>query len=452
MSVAKNSVTTFCVIAVLGLSGCQSLSFFNFSNRPVALSPEAGLRHEITSHDFEVEPDQNVVGTVFSVETRDNDTLPDIARHFGLGYNDITRANPVVSAWTPRPNSKVILPLKFILPDGPRKGIVLNLANMRLFYYPKRELGKVLTFPVGIGRDGWNTPMGLTSVAVKTPNPVWHVPSSIHKEHAQKGHILPAAVRAGPDNPLGQYAMRLAIGSYLIHGTNKPFGIGMQISHGCVQMYPEDIEVLFHKVSVGTPVRIIHQPYLLAWHNNDIYLEANEPIGKWFLGMPRLKKQTIKDLRKLSKLYHVSVDWDKVNSILDRADGIPTPVSVNSPDISQIAKTAPPVARPARLHGQPVVQTLTDSDWAMLVATFKSEDDAQKLAAMLNHQGPPIPARKVAVNNVYQVVAGPFGSKKEAQEVASRIHFDFEIDTKLLPPVRSSRGLATGGEGSLVSN
>lgn len=417
------------------LSGCQTLSgYFEASKSPVSQAPQVQLQSDIDKHEFDLASDQALIGGLAAVETRENDTLPDVARHFGLGYNDITAANTGVSAWTPRPNSKVLLPLQFILPDAPHKGIVLNVANMRMFYYPKKERNKVYTYPVGIGRDGWNTPMGTTSIAVKTPNPDWHVPPSIHREHAEKGHILPSVVRSGPDNPLGYYAMRLAIGSYLIHGTNKPFGIGMQISHGCVQMYPEDIEVLFKKVPVGTSVKIVHDPYLTAWHDNMLYLEANEPLEKWLNNKRQLKKQVSKELTKLAKQHNVTVDWDKVDKVIDRADGIPTPVMVNSLDVAELSKEAVQLAHPEKLYGQPATETLTDNDWAMLVATFDNENDAQKLAAMLNHQGPPIPARKVEVNKAYQVVAGPFKSKKQAKEVASRIRFDFEIEAKLLKP------------------
>ncbi len=419
--------------SLLVLSGCQTLDMFKFGRKPTEQQPS--MLSSITTHEFNALVGEEMVGDLAAVETTENDTLPDIARHFGLGYNDITNANRIIPPWTPTAHSRVILPLQFILPDAPRKGIVLNLANMRMFYYPKSEQGKVYTYPVGIGRDGWNTPMGVTSIAVKTPNPVWHVPPSIHKEHAERGHFLPSAVRSGPDNPLGEYAMRLAIGSYLIHGTNKPYGIGMQISHGCVQMYPEDVEVLFGKTSVGTQVRIINQPYLTAWHDNMLYLEANEPIGNLQFGSSRLKKEVLRDLRKISKKNHVSVDWAKVDSVIQRADGIPTPVLVNSADISRIVKSVNAVPHPGKLYGQPVVQTLTDSDWAMLVATFSSEKEAQEMAAMLNHQGPPIPSRKVQVGNAYQVVSGPFKSKKEASAVASRIRFDFEIEAKLLKPM-----------------
>lgn len=436
MLIVKKLTLLICLLGLVSLlSGCQTLTrYFSDGEPPVMEAPKIQLQTDIDKHEYDLVGDQAMVGEIASVETRENDTLPDVARNFGLGYNDITAANAGVSAWTPRANSRVILPLQFILPDAPRKGIVLNVANMRLFYYPKKEKNKVYTYPVGIGRDGWNTPMGTTSIAVKTPNPEWHVPSSIHREHAEKGHILPSVVRSGPDNPLGFYAMRLAIGSYLIHGTNKPFGIGMQISHGCVQMYPEDIEVLFKKVPVGTPVKIVHDPYLTAWDNDMLYLEANEPLEKWLNNKRQLKKQVSKELTKLAKQHNATVDWDKVDKVIDRADGIPTPVLVNSPDVADISKAAVQLSHPTKLYGQPEMVALTDNAWAMLVATFDNANDAQKLAAMLNHQGPPIPSRKVEVNNAYQVVAGPFKNQKQAKEAASRIRFDFEIEAKLLKP------------------
>ncbi|MDD5323541.1 MAG: L,D-transpeptidase family protein, partial [Methylococcales bacterium] len=326
------------------------------------------------------------------------------------------------------------LPLQFILPDATHKGIILNLANMRLFYYPKQQPGKVFTYPVGIGRQGWNTPMGLTSIVAKKANPSWVVPESIHQEHAQKGDSLPKVVAAGPDNPLGLYAMRLGFPRYLIHGTNKPYGIGMQISHGCVQLYPEDIKVLFKKASVGMPVRIIHQPYLTAWDQGMLYLEANEPLSKWAHDKSRLKKQLVKQLRHISAKKNVSIDWKKVDRIIQRSDGIPAPILTHSPDLAEIAANAVQLEHPEQLYQQPVVGELKDSDWSILVASFDNEIEAQQLATMLNHQGPIIPARKIEKNNAYQVIAGPFKNKKEVNAVAKRIRMDFEIDVEPLKP------------------
>ncbi|MGR8941628.1 MAG: L,D-transpeptidase family protein, partial [Gammaproteobacteria bacterium] len=380
------------LIAVFGslLTGCQTLSgWFPSEESPVAITPEQPQAiHDIASHEFELAPDQGMVGTLAAIDTREGDTLSDIARHFGLGFNDITLANADIRPWTPEPGSRVLLPLQFILPEAPQKDIVLNLANMRLFYYPKKERGRLYTYPVGVGRQGWSSPIGTTNIISKQANPVWHVPPSIQREHAEKGDTLPSVVRSGPDNPLGYYAMRLGFPSYLIHGTNKPYGIGMQISHGCIQLYPEDIEVLFKKVNVGAKVRIVHQPFLAAWQQDMLYIEAHEPLDKWAASKTKLKKQFLKKLKALAKKKGAEVDWERAERVMQRADGIPTPVLKNSPELAALSEQATPVAHPTRLYGQPEVAELKDGDWAMRVATYRTETEAEQLAAMLNHQGP----------------------------------------------------------------
>lgn len=420
-------------------SGCQHLAFFPDAREDLTpIEDEQQKPHPqaktIEPHEFQLTDGQNMVGTIAAVNTSENDTLSDIARHFGLGFNDISRANPTITPWTPKPGSRIILPLQFILPDSPHKGIVLNLANMRLFYYPKQQPNTVFTYPVGIGRQGWNTPMGLTSIVAKKANPTWVVPESIHQEHAEKGDSLPSVVPAGPNNPLGLFAMRLGFPRYLMHGTNKPYGIGMQVSHGCVQLYPEDIEVLFKKASVGMPVRIIHQPYLTAWHEDMLYLEANEPLQKWEHDKSQLKKQLLKQLHLISSKKKVAIDWEKVDRIVQRSDGIPTPILVQSPDETEILAKAVQLKHPEQLYQQPVVPELKDSDWSIMVASFDNEVEAQELATMLTHQGPIIPARKIQKDNTYRVVAGPFKNKKEAKAAAKRIKMDFEINVEPLKP------------------
>jgi L,D-transpeptidase ErfK/SrfK len=429
-------VTSLLSLTAVHLTGCQSFSGL-FPDKPETAIPVATpIEHKtIASHEFNLSKDQGIVGAMAAVNTRENDTLSDIARHYGLGYNDITIANPSIEPWTPKADSRVLLPLRFIVPDAPRKGIVLNLANMRMFYYPKKQPNKVFTYPVGIGRQGWSTPMGLTHIADKKANPTWSVPESIQREHAEKGAPLPKFVRSGPDNPLGYYAMRLGFSGYLIHGTNKPYGIGMQVSHGCVQLYPEDIKDLFAKAYVGMDVRITHQPYLTAWDANKmLYLEAHEPLDKWIRNKPQLQKKLLSKLRQISTKSKVNIDWKKVDRILARSDGIPTPILANSPDVVEISKNAMQMAHPGRLFEQPIIGELKDSDWSILVATFDDETKAQEMAAMLNHQGPTIPARKVKKNESYQVIAGPFKNKSEVKAVAKRIRIDFEMSVEPLEP------------------
>lgn len=420
------------MILSLLLSGCQMLQLSSEDEQPPIVWPSK--IDSIASHEFPLGAEQSIVGTLASIDSRENDTLSDIARHYGLGYNDIAIANAELDPWTLPNQQKVLLPLRFIVPDAPRKGIVLNLANMRMFYYPKTQPNTLLTYPVGIGRQGWNTPLGLTQIAAKKTNPAWTVPQSIHREHRELGDPLPSVIQAGPDNPLGSYAMPLGINGYLIHGTNKPYGIGMQVSHGCVQLYPEDIETLFNKVEVGTPVRIVHQPYLSAWDNDMLYLEAHQPLEKWGKQTKQLQKDVRNNLKKIAAEKNAEVDWDKVDRILKRADGIPTPVLAQSADLPELAADAVQLQHPEQLYGQPVAEQLTDGDWAILAASFPSETDAQKLAAMLNHQGPPIPARKIAKDGSYQVLAGPFKNKKEVKTAAKRIKQNFDMDVTTLEP------------------
>jgi L,D-transpeptidase ErfK/SrfK len=177
----------------------------------------------------------------------------------------------------------VVLPTRFLLPDAPREGIVLNIAAKRLFYYPPAVDGEprvVETYPIGVGREDWATPTGATTVVARTRDPVWFVPASIRKEHEEMGDPLPAQVPPGPDNPLGSRVLQLGLPGYLIHGTNKPAGVGMRVSHGCVRLYPEDIEVLYDQVPVGTPVAIVNQPMLLGRSGNDLLLEAHTPLAE----------------------------------------------------------------------------------------------------------------------------------------------------------------------------
>lgn len=226
------------------------------------------------------DPGSDVVGHNMVVYSRSEDTLLDIARQFDLGYRDITDANPEVDAWLPGENTRVVLPTRYILPEGPREGIVINIAEMRLFYYPKTargELPQVVTHPIGIGREGWATPLGKAKITQKVKDPSWTPPESIRQEHLEKGDPLPRVVPAGPDNPLGAYAMRLSMPGYLLHGTNKPYGVGLRVSHGCIRLFPEDIESLFHMTPSSTSVDIVYQPHKAGMRNGQLYLEAHRP-------------------------------------------------------------------------------------------------------------------------------------------------------------------------------
>jgi len=413
------------------LAGCKNLPFVGKNEAMNEISlPTPDLDKSLTGHEFLLKTGQQVIGQLLVVETEEGDTLPDIARNFGLGHNAIVLANPEVEKWLPPPQTKVLLPLRFILPAVARQGIVLNLANTRLFYFPEKNRQRVITYPAGIGRDGWDTPMGLTKVISKVKNPTWTVPVSIAREHAAKGDILPKVVPAGADNPLGQYALKLSKSGYLIHGTNKPYGVGMQISHGCLNLYPEDISALFDITAVGTQVMIIDKPYLVAWEEGTLFLEAHPPLDK----TKDFKKPLIAEIKQLVKKHKTPVDWLKVTQVLAAANGVPTPISVHSASFADLVANAKLIDHPAKLYGQPEPQPLTEQDWQIVVERFTDEKSARTLAAVLNHQGPMIPAQVVQQGEIYQVIAGPFHSKKESLKMLKRLEIELELKGTLNPP------------------
>lgn len=308
------------------------------------------LRAEI----YELPPEgYDVVGAIATVTTRQEDTLVDIARRHGLGYHDIVRANPDVNVWVPGEGTEVVLPTRFVLPPGPRRGIVLNLAEYRLYYYPKPVDGEpayVMTYPISIGRMDWETPLGATSVVSKVKNPSWYPPQSVRDEHAADGRPLPRIVPPGPENPLGKYAMRLGIPGYLIHSTNRPAGVGMRVTHGCIRMFPEDIEYLFPSVDVNTPVRIINAPVKIGWFGDELVMEVHPvleaavsegeeelvaadidvDIADEATDGSEVSAQPKDPLTYVTEQFIAvtsnragALDWDEVELLIERSDGIP---------------------------------------------------------------------------------------------------------------------------------
>jgi L,D-transpeptidase ErfK/SrfK len=240
--------------------------------KPEALPP-------LATHEFPFDPKTTtVVGTLQVTHSRREDTLADIARRFNLGYDEVVRANPDVDPWLPGEGTRIVLPTQFVLPEAPAEGIVVNIAALRMFYFPKPkkkdEPRVVMTFPIGIGKVGWATPVGTTKIASKREKPLWTPPPSVRKEHEEAGDPLPAQVPPGPDNPLGLYAMNLGWPSYLIHGTNKPPGVGMRASHGCIRLYPEDIAKVFPEIPVGMKVTVVNQPLLYRWQGDSLYVQS----------------------------------------------------------------------------------------------------------------------------------------------------------------------------------
>jgi L,D-transpeptidase ErfK/SrfK len=289
-------------------------------------------------------PDQSVVGEDQTVTTVYEDTLYDLARKYSLGSEEVIRVNPGLDPWIPGADRQVIIPGRHILPPGPREGIVVNLPEHRLYYYPKAQRGQphqVISYPVSIGKMDWHTPLGLTHVISKEKNPVWFPPESVRKEHAEAGEPLPARVPAGPDNPLGLFAMRLAAGngSYMIHGTNNPIAVGLPVTHGCIRMYPEDVEQLFPMIPVGTPVRIVNEPVKVAWVDGELLLEAHPPVDSEGQSFEPDVDQFADLLRAAVGDSTVAIHWDYAREVLHKADGVLAVVGLEA-DTSDLTPTS----------------------------------------------------------------------------------------------------------------
>jgi L,D-transpeptidase ErfK/SrfK len=271
--------------------------------------------------------DDTVIGQDQTFVTVYEDTLYALAAKFSLGSEELIRVNPGVDPWLPGAGKQIIVPGRHILPPGPREGIIVNLPEHRLYYYPKPKRGgpiEVITYPVSIGKMDWRTPLGLTRVIQKQKDPTWFPPESVRKEHAEAGDPLPPKVGPGPDNPLGAYAMRLAAGdgTYLIHGTNNPIAVGLAVTHGCIRMYPDDVAALFPLIPVGTPVRLINEPVKVAWIDGELLLEAHPPVdaqGQSF-------EPEINEFSELLKAAvgdtTVAIHWDYAREVLQTANGV----------------------------------------------------------------------------------------------------------------------------------
>jgi L,D-transpeptidase ErfK/SrfK len=321
------------------------LSFWGFA--PVASAAEYWLG-----------PDDEVFGEVEVIAARYEDTFVSLARTHNVGYESLRRANPSVDPWLPGEGTKVVIPTQFVLPRAPRRGIVVNVAELRLYYFPADSAAspegipagsrRIVTHPISIGKMDWSTPLGTTSITSKVVNPSWTPPQSIREEHAARNDILPRVVPAGPDNPLGKHALRLGLPGYLIHGTNKPSGVGMRVTHGCIRMFPEDIEALYQTVPAGTSVTIVNQPYKLGWTADGLYLEAHPHLAK----APPSDVEEIDEpsaadtaepepvlaegsLTELTRAYVAATEsrtadvrWDLAETVLMEARGVPEFISV----------------------------------------------------------------------------------------------------------------------------
>lgn len=274
-------------------------------------------------------PGNDVIGEVRVITAKHEDTFADIAQRNDLGYSEMVAANPGVDPWLPGDGAQIVLPTRFILPPGPREGIVINIAEYRMYYFPEGK-NVVYTYPLGIGREGWNSPVASTTITGKVPNPTWTPPPSIRAEHAADGDILPAIYPPGPDNPLGPYKFTLGTVGYLIHGSNKKFGIGMRVSHGCFRMLNNNVLELAKMAPVGTKVRIMNEPYKFGVSNGRVYMEAHTPLFETEEPLLMDKHaQVVSTLTRYSdsRVSSADLDWEVVRDVVAGEEGMPVEVA-----------------------------------------------------------------------------------------------------------------------------
>ena len=284
----------------------------------------------------------NMVGQLQVVIARHQDTLLDIARHYDVGYNEIRAANPGVDPWLPGDGTHVLIPTQYILPPKPWTGIIINIPERRLFYFPAGQ-NVVYTYPVGIFRPKWPNPLGSTRIIAKVRNPTWTVPKNIQEEHAKAGEPIPAFFPAGPNNPMGELALETGWSQIFIHGTNKPWGVGMRVSHGCFHVYPENEVQLFKMVKVGTPVTTIDQPYVVGTDGNgQLYLQSFKPLEAYSKG-GNAQQRAVNAISVFEKRvrHNWVIDWQRVIRLVQTPNTIPTGINMGVPTLSAVVAQLP---------------------------------------------------------------------------------------------------------------
>lgn len=305
------------------------------------------------------EQPQSYIGDEEVITAKFEDTILELGRKYNLGYVEMVAANPGIDPWLPGDGTKIILPKRHLLPDAPREGIVINLAEMRLYNY-LHDTNHPITHPLGIGRDGLNTPLGVTKIVRKKEGPTWRPTERMRREKPE----LPVAVPPGEDNPLGTHALYLGWPQYLIHGTHKPLGVGRRVSSGCIRMYPEDIITTFADVPVGTKVTVIKQPVKLGWIDGMLYLEAHaedeladsyEDIGT--IKEYRVPETLFKDLATAAGDQKSRLDWQKIREAVKSRTGMPVAIlksSGNNQEVTEdILKQDQPEIKKQKYNKQP---------------------------------------------------------------------------------------------------
>ncbi len=373
---------------------------------------------------------QSLVGQLQETQVKSGETLLDIARRYGVGLNELQNANPGVDPWLPAVGRRVLIPSQYLLPAGPREGIVVNLPELRLYYFPPAAKGApqvVMTYPLGIGSEGRAIPVAVTQIIEKKIDPPWVVPDSIRAEHEAEGDPLPKVVPPGPDNPLGRYALRLGISSFLIHSTNHPFSVGMRISHGCLRMFPENIEELYAKVAVGTPVRIIDEPYKVGWQGGALYLEAHPPLVEAGHSPDTNLTPMVASVTDVVSARLNDHAWQAAARVATQGAGIPTPIFAQSPgDVREAG------------HDGTRDEAFSAERWMVQVGVFRNFNSAERVTQMMRRLDLPVVASTAGLSRPCRVLVGPFDSRDAAASTGDKIYKDTGLENFLVPDSRDS--------------
>jgi L,D-transpeptidase ErfK/SrfK len=361
-----------------------------------------------------------LIGKVVTVYAQPGDNLADLAKSYDLGYDEMVIANPDIDPWFPPVGSQIILPLQFILPPSIREGIVINIPEMRLYYYPKGE-NTVITFPIGIGREGWSTPIGVTKITKKTPRPSWTPPASIRAEHAADGDPLPPVVAPGPDNPLGPYALRLGFPSYLLHGSNKPYGIGMRVSHGCIRLYNDDIEKLFSIVPEGTRVETVNAPFKMTLIKDSLYFESHPPLPDHNQEAPKAIFQTV--LMKEADHLPVAIEWDKAYRLLEKPDGLPHVIGqLKDSAPALLTRNLPPPFPENKATPPKAPSQLSKNKVYLQAGAFSERKNVDLVTTQLKMLGvESVVIEPKGVGRFYRVLVGPFQDEEKSSLAKARL-------------------------------
>lgn len=316
-------------IAVKNQDKTKDLS--SSSSSSTQKSPQKKLPQK--SSDITIKKDSNddnlytksYIGNQITYRAKYEDTFVHLARDYNLGFVELRAANPGIDPWIPGENTKLILPTRHILPDVKKEGVVINLPEMRVYAFVNGS-EEPFSYPLGVGREGLETPMGKTKVVAKAANPSWRPTMRMRKEDPS----LPEVVEPGPDNPLGSHALYLGWPQYAIHGTNRPFGIGRRVSSGCIRLYPEAIKKFYNAVAVGTKVQVVDQPIKLGWIQKQLYIEAHPDMDQavemeefGVVKEYKLRDQDMAQILKIAGKHQNRIDWAKVRKAVKERKGYP---------------------------------------------------------------------------------------------------------------------------------